>query len=54
MMKIINQICAMATSQLMAVDADGLEPDQVNEFLLSSVEKFVGTVDAKQVKAIVR
>ena len=52
--RIIHQVCSLATSQLAAIDVDGLAPQQMNEFLLSSVEKFVGPMDIQRANSILR
>ena len=43
---IINQICSMATSELGTVDTEALPSQQMLDFVFSSVEKFVGQIDA--------
>ena len=51
--KIIDQVGSLATSQLESdrqadADSDGLQSQQMNEFLLSSIEKFLGTMETRQ------
>ena len=49
--KIIDQVGSLATSQLESdrqLDSDGLQSQQMNEFLLSSIEKFLGTIETRQ------
>ncbi|KAL3119948.1 hypothetical protein niasHT_007076 [Heterodera trifolii] len=44
----LNECCAMAVSQLSAVDSEGLPAQQLLEFLRGEVEKFAGRLDNQQ------